>query len=76
MCIRDSTKAMLNKPNITEVLAQAAGQRFGGQARVAFQIGKPSPEDLGTGQSPFFQVPTVFSGFTRSVSYTHLAPHF
>ena len=46
------TKAMLNKPNITEVLAQAAGQRFGGQARVAFQIGKPSPEDLGTGQSP------------------------
>ena len=46
------TKAMLNKPNITEVLAQAAGQRFGGQARVAFQIGKPSPEDLGTGQAP------------------------
>ncbi len=45
------TKAMLNKPNITEVLAQAAGQRFGGQARVAFQIGKPSPEDLGTGQA-------------------------
>ena len=36
----------------TEVLAQAAGQRFGGQARVAFQIGKPSPEDLGTGQAP------------------------
>ena len=34
------------------MLAQAAGQRFGGQARVAFQIGKPSPEDLGTGQSP------------------------
>ena len=46
------TKAMLNKPNITEVLAQAAGQRFGGQARVAFQIGKPSPEDLGSGQAP------------------------
>ena len=35
------TKAMLNKPAVTESLSRAAGARFGVSARVAFSIGKP-----------------------------------
>lgn len=37
----DFTKAMLNRPNITEPIARAAGARFGQSARLVFSVGKP-----------------------------------
>jgi len=37
----DFTKAMLNKPTVTEAIAKAASARFGQSARVTFTIGKP-----------------------------------
>ena len=40
----DFTKTILNKPAVTEVMAKAAGARFGGSARVAFAVGTPPAE--------------------------------
>ena len=37
----DFTKAMLNRPNITEPIARAAAARFGQSARLVFSVGKP-----------------------------------
>ena len=43
----DFTKALLNKPAVTEVVAKAASSRFGCSARVAFSVGTPPAEAAG-----------------------------
>ncbi len=46
------TKAMLNKPAVTEAIAKAASTRFGQPVRVAFAIGKPPVQAQGPAPQP------------------------
>ncbi len=46
------TKAMLNKPAVTEALAKAAGSRFGQPARVSFSIGEPPAQQSAPAPQP------------------------
>ena len=45
------TKAMLNRPAITEGIARAASARFGQSARTVFSIGRPPEEQVHTAPS-------------------------
>jgi len=46
------TKAMLNKPAVTEAIAKAASTRFGQPVRVAFAIGKPPVQAQASAPQP------------------------
>ena len=46
------TKALLNKPAITEPMAKAASARFGQSARVVFSIGKPPAQTHASAPQP------------------------
>ena len=48
----DFTKAMLNRPNITEPIARAAGARFGQSARLVFAVGKPPAQATAPAPAP------------------------
>lgn len=48
----DFTKAMLNRPNITEPIARAAAARFGQSARLVFSVGKPPVQPTAPAPAP------------------------
>ena len=50
--VDDFTKALLNRPNITEPIARAAGTRFGQSTRLVFSVGKPPAQASAPAPAP------------------------
>ena len=61
------TKAMLNKPAVTEALAKAASARFGQAVRVSFTIGDPPKQPVRTQEDALDQLLDFGSKFDNIV---------